>query len=362
MNIYAEQLTLALQTSGRPALEAQEFTVELPQLPTRFRNLSRFVGRYIKYPWRMQRARGQVNHVTDHSYGFLTYFLPRQSCVVTCHDLTPILIQSPSWQVRLKRQLWRIALSGTLRASFIIADSQNTKSDILKHSRYPADRIEVIYPGLEEDFRLPDNPARQVEWQAAFRQQHGLGQAVIILHVGRYSPRKNFEGVLRTFAALKAQLDAPPLHLLQVGGTFTEQHRQLIDQLGIREAVSQLSFVEREELPAIYNLASALLFPSYYEGFGWPPLEAMACGTPVVAANVSSIPEVVGPAALTFGPDDHLGMAQALHELLTDQALRSHMVALGLERVKCFSWLQCASQVYEVYQRVVETRKASANV
>ena len=108
-----------------------------------------------------------------------------------------------------------------------------------------------------------------------------------------------------------------------------------------------------EELPRAYNLATALLFPSYYEGFGWPPLEAMACGAPVVASNVTSIPEVVGDSALTFAPDDTKGMATALYQLLTDQSLYGEMVERGRKRAAEFSWQSCAAQVYAVYQKML---------
>ena len=103
----------------------------------------------------------------------------------------------------------------------------------------------------------------------------------------------------------------------------------------------------------MYNMAATLLFPSYYEGFGWPPLEAMACGAPVVASNVTSIPEVVGDSALLYGPDDHAGMATALHNLLTDPLLYAQIVAHGRERAAEFSWQRCAEQVYAVYQKLV---------
>lgn len=347
MNIYAEQLVEALRESG---LEVNEFSVTLPKFPARLHNLSRFVGRYIKYPWQMQRARGQLNHISDHSYGFLTYFLPCQSCVVTCHDLAPLLAPAKGWRTRLKKELWKVALRGTLRASMIIADSHHTKQDILKHTGYPPQRVVVIHPGLDPLFGpRPNRPS----WENDFRARYGLGATRLILHVGQASPRKNFEGVLQTFATLHTRLKGEiELKLLQIGGTFNSRQQQLIAALGISDLVVQIPFLARAELPYAYNLASAFVFPSYYEGFGWPPLEAMACGVPVVASRAASLPEVVGEAALLFEPDDWMGMAGALSRLLTEPTLHAAMVDKGLQRAALFNWQEYAQQAQAVYQAV----------
>ena len=350
MDIYAEQLVFALNNHKGYELKAQEFTVDLPVLPPTLHKFALAIGRYIKYPWQLQKFKGDINHVSDHSYGFLTYFLPRRSCVITCHDLAPLHMQVKSWRMRLKHLLWRIALRGTLRGTFIIADSNYTYRDILNYSKFPSERIKVIYPGLEERFKLFNGTVEQLDWERKFRINNNLSDAKIILHVGRYSPRKNFEAVLLAFAKAKTKLPENSLHLLQVGGRFTEQHFILMRELGISDYVTQIPFLPMDELPKVYNLASVLLFPSYYEGFGWPPLEAMACGTPVIASNVTSIPEVVGDAALLFAPDDIEGIAAALYELLNDKTLYSEMVARGRQRASQFTWEKCAQQVYEVYQ------------
>lgn len=355
MYIYAEQLVVALQSNGINGLQAQEFTVAIPKFPFELRKLGLVLGRYLKYPWQMQRVKGEINHVADHSYGFLTYFLPRRTCVVTCHDLAPLFVPSNNAPGLLSKLLWLVALRGTLRATFIIADSAYTRCDLLKHSRYNPERIEVIYPGLEKRFAYLRGTPEQHQWEAAFRAEHDLDEAKVILHVGRYSQRKNFEGLLYTFAALQIKNPAQTVRLLQVGGKFIPAHYALMQELGISKSVIQIPYIPMDELPRVYNMAAALLFPSYYEGFGWPPLEAMACGAPVVTSNVTSIPEVVGEAALLFGPDDHAGMAVALHNLLTDPLLQTEMVRRGRHRAAEFSWQRCAEQVYAVYQKLAVT-------
>ncbi len=362
MNIYATKLVEALQQSGLDGLEVAEFSVDAPgparssQSQSQLGPVSRFAGRYFKYPLLMQPHRAEINHVSDHSYGFLTYFLPRHRTIVTCHDLAPLFAATPTLTARLKMGLWKFALRGTLRAERIIADSSNTRQDLLRYTKYPAQRVRVIYPGLDTQFCLLRDGSAQARWEAAFRQQYQLEQSEIVLHVGRYSPRKNFEGLLQTFAALRERLGpAYPVRLLQVGGTFTAQHQALLQDLGLEGYVVQIPFLPQPDLPRLYNLAAAFVFPSHYEGFGWPPLEAMACGTPVVASNAASLPEVVGQAALTFDPEDYRGMAEALAALLTDRELRARMIERGLARAKEFSWQECAAQVLEVYREVQQS-------
>ncbi len=352
MDIYAEQLALALRHGAYHGLQVREFTVNIPDLPPALRKFGLFAGRYLKYPWQMQKVKSEINHVSDHSYGFLTYFLSRRTCVVTCHDLAPLFVPTSKWATRFKLWLWRLALRGTLRAAQIIAVSEYTRCDLLKYTSYPSERIQVIYSGLEKRFAYLRDTLKQQQWEEAFRAKCGFGDAKVILHVGRYSQRKNFEGLLRTFALLCAKNPAQPVRLLQVGGKFIPAHYALMQELSISESVTQIPYVPMDELPRVYNMAAALLFPSYYEGFGWPPLEAMACGTPVVTSNVTSIPEVVGDAALLYRPDDHTGMAAALHNLLSEPTLYALMVARGRERAAEFSWQRCAEQVYTVYQKL----------
>jgi glycosyltransferase involved in cell wall biosynthesis len=358
MNRYARSLGEALRSSGLADLELTEFSAALPALGRGLpASLGRFSGRYLKYPWQMQRAKSPVNHITDHSYGFLTYFLPRRSCVVTCHDLAPLLAAAPTLKARLKKQVWKIALRGTLRAPFIITISETTRREILKHTAYPAERVFVVYHGLDERFRpLKGHPGHSA-WEKAFREKYRITEELLVLHVGRYSPRKNFEGLLKAFAALSLKLASSGsfpqgrVRLLQVGGEFSAGHKAFLTQAGLSQAVTQIGYLADEDLPHIYNLASVLLFPSFYEGFGWPPLEAMACGTPVITSNTSSLPEVVGQAARQVAPEDTAGMAEATWEVLTDKALAADLIARGLERVRLFSWQRCAEQTYAVYRQ-----------
>lgn len=359
MDRYAQSLGRALREGNFPDLEVADFTTTgYGRLPG---GLGRFVGRYVKYPWKMQLFRAPLNHVTDHSYGFLTYFLPRRRTVVTCHDLAPLLAETPTLKSRLKQQLWKVALRGTLRASVLITGSENNRRDILKYTTYPAENLHVIHYGLDERFRPWRDTPEYTEWAKTFRQQYGLTEDLLVLHVGRYSPRKNFEGLIQAFARLHTSLNnregGQRVRLLQVGGVFSPEHRTLLNELGLQEAVTQIPFVTEAELPFVYNLASALLFPSHYEGFGWPPLEAMACGTPTVTSNTSSLPEVVGDAALTAAPDDYAGLAAALEQALTDPVRRADLIKRGLERAGQFGWHNCAEQTLAVYRALLTSQK-----
>lgn len=358
MNLYTARIAEALQKYKSSDINLTIFSVEAPGIPDRLRALKLFTGRYFKYPIVMQRARSPVNHITDHSYGFLTYFLPKNGCVVTCHDLAPLLTQPDSSNAMLKKGLWKLALRGTLRAQRIIAVSNFTRDLILEKTDYPPERIRVIYPGLDECYKPLQHDQPQQNWEKDFRKRYQLEESWIIMHIGRESPRKNFQGLLHTFAHLRNKLVKnginKKINLLQVGGNFSKELLDMAKSLGITENLVNISWIPADELPRVYNAASALLFPSFHEGFGWPPLEAMACGTPVVSSNVSAIPEISGDAALLFNPSDREGMAEGLFRLLMDDNFKNEMIEKGLKRAGCFKWQDISEQIFQVYEEVQE--------
>ncbi|MBI3764734.1 MAG: glycosyltransferase, partial [Chloroflexi bacterium] len=165
-------------------------------------------------------------------------------------------------------------------------------------------------------------------------------------------PRKNVSAILRAVAQVRRRI---PVRFLQVGGQFRAEERAIIREESLAHCVTQLPFVAREDLPALYAAADALAFPSFYEGFGLPPLEAMACGTPVVCSNAASLPEVVGEAALLVEARDSQGLAARLTQVLADPTLAGSLRARGIARARQFNWQQVARQTMAVYQKVAET-------
>lgn len=301
--------------------------------------------RVFVYPvWSRQRQ-GDVNHVLDHSYGNLLFALDPTRTVVTVHDIAPLLF--PGRRLGLSRLVWRWAWKGTLRARYLITDSEFTRRILVERCRVPPGRIVVVPLGVEPSF----HPLSR-EDVARFRRRYGFPNVPILLHVGHTQPRKNLEGLLRALAIAREQI--PNLILLQAGGRPTARQLRLIESLQLQEAVFFLGYVPNQDLVGLYNLADLFVFPSLYEGFGFPPLEAMACGTPVVASNAASLPEVVGDAGLLVDPKNPGSIAEGIIRVLRDADLVEDLRRRGLERARQFSWKRTAERVLAVYQAVLQ--------
>jgi len=218
------------------------------------------------------------------------------------------------------------------RARVILTDSENTKRDLVRMLKVPGGKIRVIPLAVEDSMRRVRDQGRL----ASFRRAHGLAEPYV-LFVGNLKPHKNPEGLIRVLAAMRDRR----ARLVFVGrGTpaYVAGLKALAGRLGLGKRVTFAGTPDRQTLRHYYSAAAALAFPSFYEGFGLPPLEAFACGTPVVASNAASIPEVVGDAAVSLRPGDVGGFARALDAVLTRPALRRRLIAAGFRRVRRFSW------------------------
>jgi glycosyltransferase involved in cell wall biosynthesis len=201
----------------------------------------------------------------------------------------------------------------------------------------------VIAPGLNQPF-FPD-AARGAET----RRRLELGDGPLVLHIGR-TFYKNIPGVLRVVAALRAQ--GIPAKLVRTGRPLAGSESELAERLGIADAVVELRGVPDGELPALYNAVDLLLFPSLYEGFGWPPLEAMASGTPVVCSRAGSLGDVVADAALTADPENIEALTWHAGTILSDERLRRALIERGLAHARQFSWERTAAELVDVYDDV----------
>jgi glycosyltransferase involved in cell wall biosynthesis len=238
------------------------------------------------------------------------------------------------------------------RAAKVIAISESTRQDVIELLGVPAERVVRIYCGADPRFR--PLPAEEV---AAFRQEKGLPER-FVLFLGTIEPRKNAVTLIEAFAALIA---AEPrrtenVQLILAGGRgwLAEPVYARVEELGLGERVRFTGYVPEAEKALWYNAATCFCYPSLYEGFGLPPLEAMACGIPVVTSNVSSLPEVVGEAALTVDPLDSVALCGALQSVLLDDDLRTELAALGPAQARLFSWHEAARQTADVYTRAKE--------
>ncbi|MBC7881223.1 MAG: glycosyltransferase family 4 protein [Anaerolineae bacterium] len=288
------------------------------------------------------RKKFDVHHVVDHSYGHLVHRLPLERTVVTCHDLN--IYERMQRDRSLPFQaMCRHILGGLNKARWIICDSQFTAEALAKSELAKGAQVTVVHLGLASNFQvLP------TENLLSISKRFRLPDAPKVIHVGDCFDRKNIEVLLMAVHRLK-------IHLVKVGGQFSESQQKLIKDFNLDSQITHLHGVNIEDLVGLYNLADLCIFPSWLEGFGFPVLEAMACGTPVVASNRSSVPELVGGAGLLADPADAEAFVAQSLRVLNDQGVRENLIEKGLQRVQQFTWANHARQVCAFYDRVLES-------
>ncbi len=283
-----------------------------------------------------------------HSPDFIPPQWSRCPSVITMHDLAFLLY--PHLLTRDSARYYGQVDLAAKQADHIIAVSQSTKRDTMRMLGVPEEKITVIYEAAHPIFRPLDH-ATDI---ARARAQYQL-QGDFILFVGSIEPRKNLPTLLRAFGRLRAKYkSSATLAIASNHSWLVAELDQVINEQKLGDAVRFLGGVPNEELVYLYNAAQVLVMPSLYEGFGLPPLEAMACGTPVIASNVSSLPEVLGDAGMLFNPEDVEGLTVALWRVLSDENLRREMRAKGLKRARIFSWERAARETLAVYRKVAE--------
>jgi len=267
--------------------------------------------------------------------------------VITIHDLN--FLYYPQFLTAESRRYYNQQIEWAVRrADHILADSHATKSDLTSLLDVPPEKVTVVHLAANPAFHpLPKAQARQVA------AQYGL-EPEYLLFVGTLEPRKNLPGLLHAYRLLlDAGVTAAPLVLVGGKGWLYNRIFERIEVLRLSEQVRFLNDVPDADLPGLYSAASVLAMPSFYEGFGLPALEAMACGTPVVVARRASLPEVVGEAGLLVDPDDPDDIARALARVLTEEPLRTKMRELGLAQAARFTWEETARRTLEVYRSVL---------
>ena len=273
----------------------------------------------------------------------------RTRAIVTVHDLS-FLHYPDCFEPALLAYLHSAVPRATARADWVLADSESTRRDAIELLGVPAQRTSVLYPGVEPRFRpIEAHTARGAAALSQTRAKYKLPDR-FILAVGTVQPRKNYVRLVEAFS----QLDLQGLHLVIAGGKgwlFQDLYDR-IRQLGLRSRVHLTGYVDDADLPALYNLAQVVAQPSLYEGFGIPIVEAMACGTPVVSADNSSLPEAAGDAGLLFDALDSEALADALARALTDVELRQTMVERGMQQASQFTWREAAETLHATYQQI----------
>jgi glycosyltransferase involved in cell wall biosynthesis len=280
--------------------------------------------------------------------------------VMTVHDLTDLLHPPrPSSPVVQAGRL-HFARRALEKAARVLAVSHATRRDIVRSFPVPESKVRVVYNALDERFArepLPADADRVLERHAV--------NFPYVLYAGNIKPQKNLPRLIEAFAVAKADLAEHAglrgLKLILIGDELTKHPdlRRAVVRTRVREDVRFLGFVPHPVLRVFYSRARAFLFPSLYEGFGLPPLEAMAHGTPVVTSNVSSLPEVLGDAALLVNPENVFDVARGIRQILTDEALRQELVRRGHEQVRRYSWQRAAELVRDVYLEACQARAAA---
>lgn len=340
-----DRITL-LYPRGDAPFARQEWpeTVRVRRLP--------LPDRYQTILWHRLRLPLPVEWLTGpidlfHAPNFLLPPTRRARRIVTIHDLA--FLTAPQYaHPRLQRFLAQATSRAIAAADHILADSTASKQDLLRFFALSPDRVSVVGAGVDPQFQ-PLPPAAL----APVRQSYGLDWP-FVLAVSTLEPRKNFDGLIRAFAAARASARFPH-HLVIAGGKgwlyeniFAEVQRQQA-----ADFVHFLGFIPDADLPALYNLADLFAFPSHYEGFGIPILEAMACAAPVLCTATSSLPEVAGEAARLIPTGDEAALAAALAELLTDAAARAALAARSPAQAAHFTWHAAAARLHAVYQQVL---------
>ena len=316
--------------------------------------LASFVDHTLLRPWAalaqasMRKELGRALEGVDvfHASGVLPFRNPSGLTVATVYDMATLLLpdlHSPG-ERELQQRKHRFVRD---QADLIIAISHAAKRDIVEHLGISPSRVGVVYGGVGPEFRPIDD--RQLVAESIL--SYGLAPGNYLLTVGTLEPRKNLVRLIGAYDDLRrtAPRPLPKLVLAGAAGWRSEEVAECADSLGIAEDVLILGRVPQAVLPALYNGAAAFVYPSLYEGFGLPPLEAMACGVPVVASDTSAIPEVVGDAGVLVDPTDTRAIAEALAAILADSERSARLRALGLERARRFTWERAARQLLAIY-------------
>ena len=285
--------------------------------------------------------------------------------VVTIHDMASLLFdRRPGFRARLHHYRFR---RGLARADRIITVSEATSRDLQNLLGVPAGRIRVVYNAPDPEFLAPrpaacaqpDGPESQERERQRILERYQVNYP-FVLYAGNIRPQKNIPRLVEAFAVVRSGLAQHPryadLRLIVIGNEITQHPalRRAVIQSRVEQAVRFLGFVPFDTLRCFYEAAAVFVFPSLYEGFGLPPLEAMASGTPVVTSSVSSLPEVVGDAAILVSPDNVFDIARGIKEALLDERLRETLICRGRERAARFSWARAAREVLDIYREVGE--------
>lgn len=353
MDVYADALTAGLQ-AVRPSWTVTEWYPHNPAKGTRtnslHKGLQKYYQRYWRYPKQVQNAEADLFHIIDHSDGYLVNDLKKtqRPVIVTCHDIVnwihPEWFQNRAKFSMLSMATWKLSLRGMCQADTVATVSAHTAKDVIEYLNLPAERIQVIPNGVEAAFKPLETDVR-----LSTRSVVGIpADCFCLFNVGSNNPRKNVITVLKVLKHLRDS--GLPIHFCKAGEDFTDEQQAFISRHGLKSYISYAGKPDQTLLTKLYNAVDVLIAPSIYEGFGFTVLEAMACKLPVIAANVTALPEVVGDAALLVDPLNVPEICDAVRKVYVDRDLYQSLVQAGSKRAQQFTWERAAEQFAQAYE------------
>jgi glycosyltransferase involved in cell wall biosynthesis len=299
----------------------------------------------LLFPFQLWRERLDLVHFTHFNSPIL---YPGKS-VVTIHDITPFFFPGHKMSSPLRRAAFRLVFFSTVRkAERIIAVSESTKRDIVEHFAIKPEKIDVVYEGTDREFRCLDD----IDSLSLLREKYGLRRP-FLFYTGVWRDHKNLVGLVRAFRVLRKKygLDID----LVLGGKedpYYPEVRRTWEELGLADHIKPVGFIDQEELTLFYNAAEVVVIPSFYEGFGLIGLEAMACGTPVVSSDRTSLPEILGDAAVYFNPESPEDMAAKISMVFNEKKLYNELRNKGLLQIKKYRWENMGKMIFDLYKKI----------
>ncbi len=303
-------------------------------------NVSNILKLYFLYPLivKTKVKRGNLKHITSQNIAFLSKLFKGDKCILTCYDLIPLVYE--------KSFSSNFNLNGLKRADRIITISEFSKMEIIKYVDYPEDKIDVVYPAVNHEIY------NKTDERGVLKHLKIPTDSKVVLYVGSEQPRQNVPNLLKAFSMVKKSISN--IKLVKIGRPqfygARDKILKLVDDLDLNDDIFFIDYVSEEDLPKWYNASDVLVYPCEYAGFGLPPLEAMACGTPVVTSNTTSLPEVVGDAGIMIDPNDIESMSEMIYQVLTDSEFKNELVKKGIERSKLFNWDESARRTRDIYE------------
>ena len=301
----------------------------------------------LLFPFQSYKEKLDLMHFT-HFNSPILYF---RKTIVTIHDVTPFFFPGHKMKSLIRRIGFRaVFFSSVKKAKRVIAVSQNTKNDIVDNFKIQGNKIKVIYEGADDQFRVIEDRDKIEKFQKKYNITKPF-----IFYTGVWRNHKNLVGLIQAFGILKKKYNLD--YCLVLGGKedlYYPEVRKTWEKLRLENDIVRTGFIDQEDLPLFYNMAKVFVIPSFYEGFGLIGLEAMACGTPVVSSNTTSLPEVLGDAAVYFDPKNPEEMAEKIRLVLTDEKLYNGLIEKGFLQLEKYNWAKMGNETMEIYREALK--------